>query len=440
MPVHIRAVFALLVFIAFGATTSAQTAAERCYMDYEKSLARLKPAEPAPRPRPRLLSRGELQDVCLKRQEGQMRDRRALRECMREEYASQREAMRPEPTLHLLVEGRKGPQIDRILREEIQKEYRRCTELLPYETRAGIPCNGRVIEDEVDLGGGRQRKRMMCYPYAPSIRSIAKTWTYENQSAISVAFDGGSDEMRREIQAIAEDWASGTRTPETPNTGLVFDFGRDVDGVFKFNEWSPSDTKFAANIRISFDSALGHWSMIGNQSDDPEIMRPSEASMNLSGIGNKATAPANWKRVVYHEFGHALGLKHEHQHPDSVCGAALQLEDDEGYVETVDARGVAIEDAEGRRPGARTYLANAPNKWSAAVTDYNLNQFKRNRDFDLTDYDNDSIMKYEFPPQLYRKDAPPECLPTGRLPEKPSAIDREMIRKAYSQLLVRKKE
>lgn len=438
MPVYIRAVFALIVFIAFGATTSAQTAAERCYMDYEKSLARLKPAEPAPRPRPRLMSRREVQDICLKRQEGQIRDKRALRECMREEYASQREAMRPEPALHLLIEGRKGPQLDRVLTEEAEQTYRRCTELLPYETHPNVPCNGRVRQEELEVNGVK-RIRTMCFPYAPSIRSKARTWTYENQSAISVAFDGGSDEMRREIQAIAEDWASGTRTPETPNTGLVFDFGRDVDGVFKFNEWSPSDTKFAANIRISFDSRFGHWSMIGNQSDDPEIMRPGEASMNLGGMGNKATAPADWKRIVYHEFGHALGLKHEHQHPDSVCGTALKLEDDEGYVETVDARGVAIEDPEGRRPGARTYLANAPNKWSAAVTDYNLNQFKRNRDFDLTDYDNDSIMKYEFPPQLYRSDAPPECLPTGDLPVTPSPIDRGMINKAYKGLLRRKK-
>ena len=28
-------------------------------------------------------------------------------------------------------------------------------------------------------------------------------------------------------------------------------------------------------------------------------------------------APARYKRTIRHEFGHALGLKHEHQHPDA---------------------------------------------------------------------------------------------------------------------------
>ena len=27
--------------------------------------------------------------------------------------------------------------------------------------------------------------------------------------------------------------------------------------------------------------------------------------------------PARYKRTIRHEFGHALGLKHEHQHPDA---------------------------------------------------------------------------------------------------------------------------
>ena len=27
--------------------------------------------------------------------------------------------------------------------------------------------------------------------------------------------------------------------------------------------------------------------------------------------------PSRYKRIIRHEFGHALGLKHEHQHPDA---------------------------------------------------------------------------------------------------------------------------
>ena len=28
--------------------------------------------------------------------------------------------------------------------------------------------------------------------------------------------------------------------------------------------------------------------------------------------------PSYYKRIIRHEFGHALGLKHEHQHPDAL--------------------------------------------------------------------------------------------------------------------------
>ena len=49
-------------------------------------------------------------------------------------------------------------------------------------------------------------------------------------------------------------------------------------------------------------------SYIGTQSKDKEITM----WLNLSPRYYR-----NYKRTIRHEFGHALGLKHEHQHPDA---------------------------------------------------------------------------------------------------------------------------
>jgi len=71
-----------------------------------------------------------------------------------------------------------------------------------------------------------------------------------------------------------------------------------------------------ANIRISF-KAEGNWSLVGSQheaylggdEDDGE-------TMNLMDIGPNGAVATNYERhVILHEFGHSLGLLHEHQSP-----------------------------------------------------------------------------------------------------------------------------
>ena len=59
-----------------------------------------------------------------------------------------------------------------------------------------------------------------------------------------------------------------------------------------------------ASIRIQFDETKGSWSKVG--SDALSVSNKNEATMNL-GWFNTST--------VLHEFGHAIGLVHEHQNP-----------------------------------------------------------------------------------------------------------------------------
>lgn len=66
-----------------------------------------------------------------------------------------------------------------------------------------------------------------------------------------------------------------------------------------------------ANIRVSF-SQPGNWSYIGKQASN--IPKP-HPTMNLGSLRDRL-GEAEYRRIVLHEFGHALGLVHEHQNPN----------------------------------------------------------------------------------------------------------------------------
>ncbi|KAJ4114755.1 hypothetical protein NW768_011309 [Fusarium equiseti] len=67
-----------------------------------------------------------------------------------------------------------------------------------------------------------------------------------------------------------------------------------------------------SNVRITFDPKDGSWSYIGRQCDS---ISTTEATMNLAWLDKFTPITANEKAVILHEFGHALGLLHEHQSP-----------------------------------------------------------------------------------------------------------------------------
>lgn len=52
------------------------------------------------------------------------------------------------------------------------------------------------------------------------------------------------------------------------------------------------------------------WSKIGS---DAECVLPGEATMHLSLRADCVSSYKNSKFIVIHEFGHSLGLEHEHQ-------------------------------------------------------------------------------------------------------------------------------
>jgi TIR domain len=110
----------------------------------------------------------------------------------------------------------------------------------------------------------------------------AKLWP--NGSVLSVGFLEGEPSVRWEVVKTASEWME--------HANLRFVFGNRAD----------------ACIRISFQEA-GSWSLIGT---DALIVPQNQPTINLGWL-NTNTSAEEVRRVVLHEFGHVLGLVHEHQ-------------------------------------------------------------------------------------------------------------------------------
>lgn len=111
---------------------------------------------------------------------------------------------------------------------------------------------------------------------------------------IGVAFLNGTDFQKAAVKKYASEW-------------LVASGAGNIDFVF-------GDTS-RKHIRISFEVAPNfNQSLIGRQA----TMRtdPSAATMQLGDV-REDVAVSRMQGVIRHEFGHALGMRHEHQHPDA---------------------------------------------------------------------------------------------------------------------------
>jgi hypothetical protein len=150
-----------------------------------------------------------------------------------------------------------------------------------------------------------------------------------------VRFLGGTPVERQIARQQAEWWSR--------VANLKFDF----DG-------GPS-----SEIRITFDPNDGAWSYVGT---DCRSIPQNQATMNLGFLDGGTAA---------HEFGHALGLAHEHQNP-------------EGGIQW-------------RESVVLAEMAKSPNFWDAAETRHNILKKYTADQINGTGFDPHSIMLYFFP-------------------------------------------
>jgi regulator of replication initiation timing len=122
---------------------------------------------------------------------------------------------------------------------------------------------------------------------------------WENGSTLRISFINGDDYVQSEVKKMALEWSQ--------FANIRFQFISDPG---------------SADIRISFYTGKGSWSLIGKQSDDfsvdvnsgKNIIGRGGTSMNFGWFFDN-TDELEFKRTTLHEFGHALGLLHEHLNP-----------------------------------------------------------------------------------------------------------------------------
>lgn len=186
-----------------------------------------------------------------------------------------------------------------------------------------LPRNIRTAQRVMRTSEGRVK--------AIAIRN--KPWI--NGSTLHVRFMGGTANE----QAIAKEQAGWWM--EVANIKFVFDNATNSE------------------IRIAFDENDGAWSYIGTDCRDIPIDQPT---MNLGFLDGGTAA---------HEFGHAIGLAHEHQNPDG----GIQWNEE-----------VVIREC-----------AKPPNYWDEATTRHNILDKYSADQIIGTKFDPDSIMLYFFP-------------------------------------------
>ncbi|MCI0360156.1 MAG: M12 family metallopeptidase [Planctomycetaceae bacterium] len=206
-----------------------------------------------------------------------------------------------------------------------------------------------------------------------------------------------TDELSGDRQAALSSAANALQVerPEGPTEAAFKDFweGRDRLAVFflegsaairkivldQANRWAEhakiefrlADRMGGSDIRVTFRPGQGHKSFVGRSAGN----RPGDWTMNLD-MNDSSVGSAYNLGVILHEFGHALGMVHEHQSPG--------------------AGGVRFKSAAELLPyfsvrGLRTIEAIEFN----IVRRYQASELKR-----FSVFDPDSIMLYSFPAEL----------------------------------------
>ena len=209
---------------------------------------------------------------------------------------------------------------------------------------AGTPrfCIDRVLKRDLIVEAEPDFFTSEVLPVRMAVE-VAKAW--EPGTVLKVAFMDGHPEVQARVEEVASEW--------NEHANISFDFGNHGD----------------ADIRITFDLP-GSWSYIGIDAHSTAADRPT---MNYGWL-EPGLADTEYQRVVLHEFGHALGVIHEHQNP---------------------AVGIPWD-----HQAVYAHYEGPPNFWDRKTVDLNLFQKYSADRTNNTEFDPNSIMLYPVPKEL----------------------------------------
>lgn len=229
---------------------------------------------------------------------------------------------------------------------------------------------------------------------AKGIYALSLQWP-PSYAKLRVCFMGGTDAANARVAQIASMWTADA------STSLKLDFGKPS----KPRRCDPSAQR-ESQIRVSYDQP-GYWSVLGQVS--VVYLTQQEASLNLEGLGEaslEAFDNPEVKSIILHEFGHALGLLHEHQSPASNCAQEFN------WSHIV------------------SYLSGPPNSWDEDTIKRNM-ATESAEDLMMTDFDPKSVMLYSFPAEFYVNGGNSTCYISHSNTEI-SATDRATVEYMYT--------
>jgi serralysin len=223
---------------------------------------------------------------------------------------------------------------------------------------------------------------------------VVRTLTWKPGELVKVCFRSGTQGARARVAKYASEWMR--------YANIRLEFGE--PGNYRNCAGDNSEA-----IKIDFVDGgpkSGFWSALGT------LSRKEEHSLNLAYLGRdqlpvdkqgRAMPEAEARRLILHEFGHALGLVHEHQSPAAQCGK-------EYYEEAVMAYG-------------------ALRGWPKDQTVRNFQQYNEMPELNASAVDRKSIMHYSLPPWLFKAGDKSPCFVSTNF--ELSDGDKEFVARHY---------
>jgi hypothetical protein len=238
-------------------------------------------------------------------------------------------------------------ELERLTEDHMSQGYHICSPLIPGH--GAHPASHRRSSDEAATNERPDNVRLRTLPPRQGMprAAVERMKLWENGRHLRVVFVDGLSDVQNKVAAIAKEWEA--------IANLTLDFAASGG---------------TADIRVSFAIKGFSMSAVGT---DALTTPASEATMNYGWL-EPTTSLREYQRVVRHEFGHALGMIHEHQNPA----------------------------AQGQIPWdkPKVYAYYAQQGWSKADVDSNIFEVYAEDSTNHTAFDPTSIMEYAVPDSL----------------------------------------